>query len=122
MNPVPVTSVTKSTVVPSRNSALCGSMKTSKLCLASLVLATLLLAAPDAAEADIVIEHEFNTKPIHQGYIEPQASLANYTEGGFAEVWTGTQIPRFVQANIERLTGIPAEKITVVQGDSDRIV
>ncbi len=30
-----------------------------------------------------------------------------------AEVWTGTQIPRFIQANVSRITGIPADKVTV---------
>ena len=42
-------------------------------------------------QADIIIEREFNTKPVHQGYIEPQACLANYSEDGNAELWTGTQ-------------------------------
>ena len=27
-------------------------------------------------QADVVIEREFRTKPVHQGYIEPQASIA----------------------------------------------
>jgi isoquinoline 1-oxidoreductase beta subunit len=30
-----------------------------------------------------------------------------------AEVWTGTQIPRFIQANVSRITGIPADNVTV---------
>lgn len=30
-----------------------------------------------------------------------------------AEVWTGTQVPRFIQANVSRITGIPAENVTV---------
>jgi isoquinoline 1-oxidoreductase beta subunit len=30
-----------------------------------------------------------------------------------AEVWTGTQIPRFIQANVSRITGIPADQVTV---------
>jgi len=42
-------------------------------------------------QADLIIEHEFNTKPVHQGYIEPQACLASYSEDGQVELWTGTQ-------------------------------
>ncbi len=34
------------------------------------------------AQADVIIEREFNTKPVHQGYIEPQACLASCTEDG----------------------------------------
>jgi isoquinoline 1-oxidoreductase beta subunit len=30
-----------------------------------------------------------------------------------AVVWTGTQIPRFIQANVSRITGIPADNVTV---------
>ena len=63
--------------------------------------------------ADIIIEHEYNTKPSHQGYIEPQASLANYTEGGTAEVWTGTQGHFVFRAQIAKLLKMDVYKITV---------
>ena len=65
------------------------------------------------AEADIVVEHEYNTKPIHQGYIEPQASLANYTDGGLAEVWTGTQGHFVFRAQIAKLLEMDISKIKV---------
>ncbi|MDA0655335.1 MAG: molybdopterin-dependent oxidoreductase, partial [Proteobacteria bacterium] len=32
------------------------------------------------AEADFIVEEEFVTQPMHQGYIEPQACVASYTE------------------------------------------
>ena len=34
------------------------------------------------AEADIVIEREFKTKAVHQGYIEPHACVGNASEDG----------------------------------------
>src|SRR5512147_287261 len=43
------------------------------------------------AKADLVIEREFNTAPVHQGYIEPHATLATVSEDGAAEVWCTTQ-------------------------------
>ena len=43
------------------------------------------------AQADVVIEREFNTKPVHQGYIEPQACIASCTEDGQVDLWTSTQ-------------------------------
>lgn len=66
------------------------------------------------AEADIIIEREYNTKPVHQGYIEPQASIANYTEGGFAEVWTGTQGHFVFRAQIAKLLKMDMSKVKVI--------
>ncbi len=66
------------------------------------------------AEAEIIIEQEFNTKPVHQGYIEPQASIANYTEGGLAEVWTGTQGHFVFRAQIAKLLQMDLSKVKVI--------
>ena len=38
--------------------------------------------------ADVVIEREFKTRPVHQGYIEPHACLASFTEDGQADLWS----------------------------------
>ncbi len=35
-------------------------------------------------DAEVVIEREFNTKPVHQGYIEPHACVASVSEDGSA--------------------------------------
>ncbi len=43
------------------------------------------------AQADVVVEREFDTKPVHQGYIEPQACIASCTEDGQVDLWTSTQ-------------------------------
>ena len=44
-------------------------------------------------EADVIVEREFDTKPMHQGYIEPQACVASTTEDGQIELWCCTQAP-----------------------------
>ncbi len=67
--------------------------------------------------ADVIIEHEFNTKPTHQGYIEPQASLANYTDGGVAEVWTGTQGHFVVRAQVAKLLKMEVSKVKVTPAE-----
>lgn len=64
--------------------------------------------------ADLIIEREFSTKPTHQGYIEPQASLANYTDGGYVEVWTSTQGHFVFQAHIAKLLKMDISKVKVV--------
>ncbi len=43
------------------------------------------------AAADVIVEREFTTKPVHQGYIEPHACLANVAKDGKAELWCTTQ-------------------------------
>src|SRR5438552_16480014 len=44
-------------------------------------------------EADVIVEREFDTKPMHQGYIEPQSCVAQSTEDGQIELWCCTQGP-----------------------------
>ncbi len=51
-------------------------------------------------QADIVIEREFRTRPIHQSYIEPQGCVASASEDGQVEVWCCTQGPFVVRAQI----------------------
>ena len=43
------------------------------------------------AEADVIVEGEFATPTVHQGYIEPHACVANINEGGQATIWCSTQ-------------------------------
>jgi len=38
-------------------------------------------------QADLIVEREFTTKPVHQGYIEPHACVASVSEDGLADVW-----------------------------------
>jgi CO/xanthine dehydrogenase Mo-binding subunit len=64
-------------------------------------------------QADIVIEREYNTAATHQGYIEPQASVANYTDGGTAEVWTGTQGHFVFRSQIAKLLKMDISKVKV---------
>jgi CO/xanthine dehydrogenase Mo-binding subunit len=41
--------------------------------------------------ADVVIEREFKTSMVHQGYIEPQNAVALYKADGKATIWVSTQ-------------------------------
>ena len=42
-------------------------------------------------EADEVVEREFTTKPVHQGYIEPHAAVADANSDGRAHIWCSSQ-------------------------------
>ncbi len=55
------------------------------------------------AEADFVIEREFKTAPVHQGYIEPHACLANVAADKQADLYVTTQGHWIVRAHCARL-------------------
>jgi CO/xanthine dehydrogenase Mo-binding subunit len=69
------------------------------------------------AEADVVIEREFNTKPVHQGYIEPHACIASVSEDGTAELWTTTQGHWIARAHCARLLGWDITKIRATSSE-----
>ncbi len=64
-------------------------------------------------EADVIIEREYDTKPVHQGYIEPQACTANYVRGGQSELWTTTQGHYLKRAFTARLCGMETGDLKV---------
>src|SRR5215475_70849 len=68
-------------------------------------------------QADVVIEREFTTKPVHQGYIEPHACVASVSEDGQADVWVSTQGHWIVRAHCARLLGCDIGKVRVTAAD-----
>ena len=43
------------------------------------------------AEAEVIVEREYSTKAVHQGYIEPHAVVAQTGEDGRSTVWCSSQ-------------------------------
>jgi CO/xanthine dehydrogenase Mo-binding subunit len=68
-------------------------------------------------KADVVVEREFKTAPVHQGYIEPHATLASVSEDGTAEVWCTTQGHFIVRAHCARLLGMDIGKVRVTSSE-----
>ena len=66
------------------------------------------------AAADVVIEREFKTATVHQGYIEPHVSVAQWNEDGRLKVWTATQGAFTVREQLAALLKIPVSQIVVV--------
>ena len=58
------------------------------------------------AEADEIVEKEFRTAPVHQGYIEPHATLARYDPDGQGELWSSTQGHFIVRNLTAKLVGM----------------
>jgi xanthine dehydrogenase molybdenum-binding subunit len=64
--------------------------------------------------ADVVIEREFTTKMVHQGYIEPQNATAFWNADGNVTIWTSTQGAFPVRAQCAEILQHPVSKIKVV--------
>src|ERR1700681_2255804 len=72
---------------------------------------------PGFAEADVIVEHEYDTKPMHQGYIEPQGCVATCTEDGQVELWCCTQGPWVFRDRLTEILKIASSKIRVTQSE-----
>jgi CO/xanthine dehydrogenase Mo-binding subunit len=69
------------------------------------------------AQADVIVEHEYDTKPMHQGYIEPQGCVATCTEDGQVELWCCTQGPWVFRDRLTEILKIESSKIRVTQSE-----
>ena len=69
------------------------------------------------AEADEIVEHEFTTQMVHQGYIEPHAVVARTGEDDQSIVWCCTQGPFTVRAMCAKLLGLDVSKIKVIPSE-----
>ena len=65
-------------------------------------------------DADIVIEREFETQTVHQGYIEPHVSTAMWSSDGRVTVWTSTQGLFNIRAQTAAIIGVPESQVKVV--------
>jgi CO/xanthine dehydrogenase Mo-binding subunit len=68
-------------------------------------------------KAEVIVEREFRTAPVHQGYIEPHAALASVSEDGSTELWCSTQGHFLVRAHCARLLGIDIGRIRVTASE-----
>ena len=65
-------------------------------------------------EADVVVEREFTTQTVHQGYIEPHASTVVWSSDGHITIWTSTQGTFSVRASTAAILGVPESMVKVV--------
>ena len=65
-------------------------------------------------EADVIVEREFNTATVHQGYIEPQNGAAFWNADGQLTIWTSTQGAFSVRDDIAKALDLPVSQIKVV--------
>ena len=78
--------------------------------------------------ADIIIEREFDTATVHQGYIEGHITTVRWDSLDRITVWTATQAQFEMRDNLAKVLDIPIANITVIPleigggfGGKDRI-
>ena len=65
-------------------------------------------------DASVIVEREFFTSMVHQGYIEPQNATAQYNPDGQITIWCSTQGAFGVREQTAQILEIPVSKIRVV--------
>ena len=66
------------------------------------------------AASDIVVEREFTTAMVHQGYIEPHNTTVIWKNDGTITVWVSTQGPFQIRAQLSEVLQVPISKIKVI--------
>ena len=65
-------------------------------------------------QADVVVEREFRTKTVHQGYIEPQSATASWSHDGRVTIWNSSQNPFGIRDNTALVLGIQSSRVKLV--------
>jgi xanthine dehydrogenase molybdenum-binding subunit len=66
------------------------------------------------ARAAVVIEREYHTATVHQGYIEPHNATALWNSDGTVTIWCSTQGAFTVRAQVSAILDMPLSRIKVV--------
>ncbi len=64
--------------------------------------------------ADVVIERDYTTKMVHQGYIEPHNATAHWNADGNLTIWTSTQGSFSVRGQVSELLQVPVSRVKIV--------
>ena len=65
-------------------------------------------------EAEVVIDREFRTRSVHQGYIEPQNGTASWSADGRLTVWSSSQGHFGIRDQVAALVGLPVSDVRVI--------
>ena len=68
-------------------------------------------------QADYIVEREFKTAMVHQGYIEPHNAVAIYNSDGRGTIYCSTQGTFHVRSLTAQMLGMPEGNIKVVPAE-----
>ncbi|MGH8598898.1 MAG: xanthine dehydrogenase family protein molybdopterin-binding subunit, partial [Gammaproteobacteria bacterium] len=69
------------------------------------------------AEAEVVVEREYTTQAVHQGYIEPHACVASVAADGMTTVWCSSQGQFMVREYCAKLLKLEDSQIRVTPAE-----
>ena len=69
------------------------------------------------AAADLVIEREFKSAAVHQGYIEPQACVVSYKPDSQSTIWSSSQGQFMVRSLTAIITGMATGDIKAIPAE-----
>jgi xanthine dehydrogenase molybdenum-binding subunit len=65
-------------------------------------------------EADVIVEKETHTSPVHQGYIEPHTATAHWGPDGRLTIWSSSQGQFAVRDMTARFVGVPVGQVKAI--------
>ena len=65
-------------------------------------------------EADVIVEREYRTATVHQGYIEPHSATALWSPDGKATIWCSSQGHFNIRDQTANMLGIPVSSVKVI--------
>ena len=66
------------------------------------------------AEADVIVEREFHTRPVHQGYIEPHSATAQWSTDGSVTIWASSQGHFALRDHTAAILGVNVSRLKIV--------
>ncbi|MEE9146014.1 MAG: molybdopterin cofactor-binding domain-containing protein, partial [Candidatus Tectomicrobia bacterium] len=65
-------------------------------------------------DADVIVEKETSTSPVHQGYIEPHTATAHWGSDGRLTIWSSSQGQFAVRDMTARFMGVPVSQVKAI--------
>ena len=65
-------------------------------------------------QADVIVEREFQTVPVHQGYIEPHSATVLWDDEDKLTIWSSSQGQFAVREQTADVVGIPISKVKAI--------
>ena len=65
-------------------------------------------------EADVVVEREYHTRPVHQGYIEPHSATAQWNTDDSVTIWASSQGHFALRDHTSVMLGVSVSKVKVI--------
>ena len=74
------------------------------------------LGDPEAgfAQADVIVEREFHTRPVHQGYIEPHSATAQWSSDGSVTIWASSQGHFALRDHTAAILGVNVSRVKII--------